>query len=38
MAHGSWPTLSHPDFRGLKSGREIITKYVRIKCHTYDDS
>jgi hypothetical protein len=30
--------MSHPNFRGLKPGREIFTKCVRIKSYTYDDS
>jgi hypothetical protein len=30
--------MSHPDFRGPKPGREIITKCARIKSCTYDDS
>jgi hypothetical protein len=33
-----WCTVSHPDFRGPKPGREIITKCARIKSHTFDDS
>jgi hypothetical protein len=30
--------LSHPDFRGPKPGREIITKCDGTKSHTYDES
>jgi hypothetical protein len=32
------PLLSHLGFRGLKPGREIITKCAGTKSHTYDDS
>jgi hypothetical protein len=30
--------MSHPDFRGPKPGREIITRSAGTKSHTYDES
>jgi hypothetical protein len=29
--------LSHPDFRGPKPGREILTRCAGAKSHTYDE-
>jgi hypothetical protein len=31
-------SLSHPGFRGPKSGRKIITRCAGTKSHTYDES